>query len=157
MLNDASRAFAFGDMHAEISKLFQNYENVLILEREDYEHYSSPIDFERSSVHLDIRDCSLKAGDDFAVRTMTMRGDPVLRISFRKAIRFIVSYSDSMHVVDEPGQSLLIFRDYNKVCCLFGCLWGDQSTMLTESNRMLKSRVTWANGVLKLKKTLEKG
>lgn len=157
MLTDVVTAFAFGDMHKEISRMFQDFDQVLILEQEDYENYSSIIDFTKSSIHSDIRDCSLKAGDDFSVRIMTMRGDTVLRISYKQSIRFIVSYPDNMYVIDEPGKRMVIFRDYNKVCCLYGASYEDPSDMRAGAVRLLKSRLSWVNGVIKLKKLLKQG
>ena len=157
MLTDASTAFAFGDMHKEINRLFQTFDNVLILEKEDCESYSAPIEFAKYNLHSDLRDCSLKAGDDFAVRIMVMRGDPVFRISYKKIIRFNVSYSDSMYIVDEFDMRLLIFKDCNKVCCLMGSYLKDQTVMLSQSAKMLKRRVNWIKGEIKFRKLLEKG
>jgi hypothetical protein len=152
MLTDVATAFAFGDMHKEISRMFQDFEQVLILEQEDDENYSSMIEFTKSTIHSDLRDCSLKAGDDFSVRIMTMRGDAVLRIGYKQYVRFSISYADNMYIVDEPGKRLVIFRDYNKVCCLYGSFFEDAGAMRRGAARLLKTRLSWTNGVIKVKK-----
>ncbi|WP_339534609.1 hypothetical protein [Pseudomonas hunanensis] len=152
MLSDASKVFAFGDMHKEISDLFKQFDSVLIMEREDAESFSALITFDQESLHSNIIDCSLRAGDDFAVRVMTLRGDPVLHIGFKKTIRFNVSYADCMTRVDELGRRCLVFRDYNRVCCIYGSAESVQSNMLQGCEHMLKSVLHWRSGELKLKK-----
>jgi hypothetical protein len=73
MLINASMALAFGDTHKEIYRLFQTFDNVLIFEKEDCE-YNEPVVLAKYYLHSDIRECSLKAGNDFSVRIMDISG-----------------------------------------------------------------------------------